>query len=547
MDSIGFQNDARQLDEVIDMDYPEISKAIKKEGYNLEYLDFDVFKRIIYEDKVVGFITFKRFPFVDNHFAITDAYVIPEYRGNNILFDQLSLLFLFDNIEFFPKKPTRAFINVLLKNDYAFKLASNFVVSYLKFIVDVDEIYKNPKIKRFYKSSDYPFPYKANLYDMDLCSVMFRDPVLEVIKYSDFFALTEPRKYELKKYKLRKKLKRVSEKYIDDKYSKWDNNSRKIESFMERKDNEFEEKFLVENMIGSEEELVESFADSLKENGMSSEDGFKIRNHIVERIESGELTRTSSFQRVCYLLNHIEDVDKEIGDYDESVEECPFCGEFISDSLRSCLSCGLSIREIDFEEHAVDELNNAMEDLLSDFRDKLQSGIFFEEDNVPIEENDELYDLKVFFNEHMKDYEWEEFLEFYNSSDQSLSIEKIRDAFLDMKLNETMDNEEDMGTYFIYLSHYFFYNLQGDRFDDAFVNLVQLLILASNKSKDKNNILESNPYSFANMLCVDDLLDLNYSFDVSRLFENAVETFKIEKYNNNHDQVLKELKEIFKD
>ncbi len=543
----GFQNDGRQLDEVLDMEYPEISKAIKREGYNLEYLDFDVFEKIIYEDKVVGFITFNRFPFIDNHFAITDAYIIPEYRGNNLLFEALSVFFLFDNVEFFPKKPTRAFINVLLKNDYAFKLAPNFVVSYLKFIVDVDEIYKNPKIKRFYKSSDYPFPYKANLFDMDLCSVMFRDPILEVIKYSDFFALTEPRKYELKKYKLRKKLKRVSEKYIDDKFALWDNKSQKIESFIERKDDEFDEQFLVENMIGSEDELIEVFADSLKECGLSYEDGFKIRNHVIERLESGELTRTSSWQRVCYLLNHIEDVDKEIGDYDESIEVCPFCGEVISDSLRSCLACGLSIREIDFEEHAVNELNDTMEDLFDNFMEKLQSGKFFDEDSVPIEENDELYDVKVFFNEHMKDYEWDEFLEFYNSSDESLSIEEIRDAFLDMKLTESMDSEDDLDTYYIYLSHYFFYNLQSDRFDDAFVNLVQMLILTSNNADDKNNILDSNAYVINNVICIGDLKDLNYSFDVSKLFNQAVDTFKIEKYNNDHDQVLKVLNEYFKD
>ena len=547
MSSIGFQNDGRQLDEVLDQDYPEISKAIKREGYNLEYLDFDVFQPIFFEDMVVGFISFKKFPFVDNHFAITDSYVIPEYRGNNLLFDQLSLFFLFDNIEFFPKKPTRAFIKVLLKNDYAFKLASNFIVSNLKFIVDVEEIYINPKIKRFYKSLDYPFPYKANLYDMDLCSVMFRDPILEVIKYSDFFAMTMPRKYELKKYKLRKKLKRVSEKYIDDKYALWENNSRKIESFCKRKDEEFEEMLLVENMIGSEDELVDSFADSLKENGMSDEDGFKIRNHIVERLESGELTRTSSWQRVCYLLNHIEDVDKEIEDYDESIEECPFCGEVISDSLRSCLSCGLSIREIDFEEHAMDELKDTMGDLINDLVEKISSGAFLEEDIVPIEENDEWYDLKVFFNEHMKDYEWDEFLEFYKSSDKSLSIEEIKDEFLEAKLANSLDSEDDLNTYFLYISHYYFYNLDFDRLDDAFVYFVQMLILTSNKSLDKNNILKTTPYALNNIMCIDDLKNLNYSFDVSRLFKKAVETFKIEKYNNNHDQVLKELKEIFKD
>ena len=544
MKSSSFQNDGRNLNELLNDDYPEIAKAIKKEGYNLDFLDFDIFEEIHFNDKTVGFITLKRFALVSNQFEITDSYVIPEFRGNNLLFEKLSLLLMFDNLEFYPKKPTRAFINVLLKNDYAFKLKPDFVVSYLKFIADADEIYKNPKIKRFYKNSDFPLPFKANLFDMDLCTVMFRDPSLEVIKYSDFFALAEPRKYDLKKYKLRKKLKRVSEKYIDEKYFIWDSNYSEIESFIQQKDDEFEESLLVENIIGSEDELLDSFADSLKECNLTIEDGFKIREHIVEGLKSGQLTSTSHWQRIHYLMDNIEAVDKKIDDYDESIDQCPFCGESVDDSLRSCLSCGLSIREIDFEEHAVDNLNKMMENLLEGWMNRIDEGALFEDRTVAINENDEFYDLKMFFNKHMEDYDYDEFLEFYKSSDESLSIEEVRDAFLEDKLNESLGSEKDLDTYFTYLSHYFYYNLRFDRFDEAFVGFVQMIILALNKSDSINDLFESNPYSFDIMSSFLTLEDLNHSFDVSKLFNQAVDTFKIDKYNNNHESALSFL-EIF--
>lgn len=194
-DELVFYNNNKLLDDFLNTHYPEISKAIKKEGYNLDFLEYEFFREIRFENQIVGFITLKKFSSADNQFSIMDAYIIPEYRGNNLFFETLYFLLTFDNFEFYPRKPTKAFINVLLKNDFAFKLTSNFVVSYFKFIVDANnEIYKNPKIKRFYKKPDDLFPYKANLFDMDLCSVMFRDPVLELVKYSDFFALTEPRK-----------------------------------------------------------------------------------------------------------------------------------------------------------------------------------------------------------------------------------------------------------------------------------------------------------------------------------------------------------------
>ena len=543
MESVNFQNDRRDLKEVLDDDYPEIARAIKKEGYNLDFPDYDILEELHFKDNVIGFITLKRSIFVDNHLELTDAYIIPEFRGNNILFEWMSTFFMCDNIELFPRKPTRAFINVLLKNDYALEIKPNFIVSYLKFLVDAEEIYKNPKIKRFYRNSDFPFPIKANLFDMDLCSVVFRDPTARVIKYSDFFAITEPRKYELKKYKLRKKLKKVSEKYLDDKYAIWEARYPKIESFIERKDNEFEESLLVENMIGSEDELDDSFVNALKKHDLTIEDGFKIRNHVVEGLKSGQLTSTSYWQRIVHLLNNIEDVDKKIDDYDESINLCPFCG--INDSLRSCPSCGLSIREIDFEEHAAASLNNTMKNLFDGIKDKLKEELISEDNIVAINENDEFYDLKMFFNNHMIDYDYDEFLEFYKSSDESLSIEEIRDAFLEDKLNKSLGSEKDLDTYFTYISHYFEYNLRFKRLDEAFVGFVQMIILALNKSDTVKHLFESNPYSTDILLSYGVLQGYKHSYDIPKLFNQAVNDFKIDKYNNNHETALYIIEDFF--
>lgn len=88
---------------------------------------------------------------------------------------------------------------------------------------------------------------------------------------------------------------------------------------------------------------------SLENNNLTIDGGFKIRNHVIEKLDSEELTKTSYWQRIGYLLSNIDQIDKKIGDYDESIEECPFCGELISDSMRSCPTCGLSIREIDLK------------------------------------------------------------------------------------------------------------------------------------------------------------------------------------------------------
>ena len=79
-------NNSKLLDNFLNNDYPEISKAIKKEGYNLDFLEYDFFHEIHFENHIVGFITLKKFSLVDNQFSIMDAYIIPEYRDISAFF-----------------------------------------------------------------------------------------------------------------------------------------------------------------------------------------------------------------------------------------------------------------------------------------------------------------------------------------------------------------------------------------------------------------------------------------------------------------------------
>ena len=116
---------------------------------------------------------------------------------------------------------------------------------------------------------------------------------------------------------------------------------------------------------------------------------------------------------------------------------------------------------------------------------------------------------------------------------------------LDDKLNNSVGTKKEFDEYLSYLVHDAFYNVDIKKYDDAFVKLAQLSILASNRSKDKNDVLFSNPHGIDICFIIDDLKRSAYSGDVSKLFDKAVNTFKIDKYNKNHEEVLKELKEIF--
>ena len=557
-------DDKKDLKEFLRENYSYILEEIEKEGYNLDFLEYDIFSEIVYNGYVVGFITFQHFNPVMNHYAINESYIIPEYRGNNLLFINLFNYLLFENFEFFPRNPNKAFINVLLKNDFAIKLSSSFVLSFFKFTVDLEDIYKNSKIKRFYKKPDSEVPYKANLFDLDLCSVMFRDPICNFVKYEDFLALTKPRKFDMKKYKCNKKLKKVSAGYLEEKYDIWVSDMR-VEPFIERKKEEFNQFLEVDNLIGTEDKLSDEFIYVLNEFDLSLDDGFKIRQDIVNDLDNNQLSLKSYYQRVLYLLDNNDSIGKNLENYDDFLKKiddyahygdldsvtdendnsiiCPFCGTVIPDYVNSCLKCGLRVRDIDFEQHTREQF-----DLLEDeFINKLKNFNLDDLlDKIPIEENDELYDLKVFFNEHMADYEFEELLEYYNRQEnRNLSIEEITDNFLEDKLNASLGSDKEFDTYLTNLIHYCFYNMDIKDFDSSFIYLIQMSVLASNKSTDKENILESNPHSIDIMYCIESLYG-EKDFDIDGLFKKAVDGFRIDKYNNNHEEVLKELKGIFK-
>lgn len=323
-------------------------------------------------------------------------------------------------------------INVLLKNGFAFKFADNFVVSCIKFVIDLDTVYTNPKIKRFYKTLEVDVPYKANIFDLDLCSAFFMDPMLNFIKYSDVMALTLPRKGDLKKYKLRKKLKKVTEKYLDRCYESYMDSEDEIEEYFDNVESDINELISVERIMGTEDMLVDEFKECLNDFGLSDEDGFKIIENINNALENDELTIKGCPTRMQYLVKNIDRIDGEAVD-DEGC--CPFCGEPINEVYKSCENCGQKLRDISVMEKFSQDLGNFdINDFLDDFdHDKfselLESDEFW--GRVPIEENDPYFDLKTFYNETLTSFDFEEVKEFYDKSDKSMPIDKIFEDFFD--------------------------------------------------------------------------------------------------------------------
>ena len=342
----------------------------------------------------------------------------------------------------------------------------------------------------------------------------YNDTAGMLVKYADFFALSEPRKQDLKKYRLRKKLKKVTQKYIARQYAVYDKASGKIEEFRQKSECELDEFFSVDKCLGSEDKLSDEFIEGLEINHLSPDDGFKIRRHIIEGIESDNLNKRSYFLRIQYLLSHFEIIDREVGEFGEDVSTCPFCGDSVRDFMRSCASCGQVLRDIDFNEHALKDASNQF----NDFLESLDAKHSKRKDNqVAIEDGDELADLKKHYNRYLSDYEFEDVAEYYNGD-----VEECVLAFFKNRIS----NKDDYYNYLYYLSDV---ALSAGKYEEGIVYLIQLAILSMSAYDSKKGM-----YDVLELLVN---VKLKRSVDLDVLFKKAVDTFEFDEFNKNHKEV----------
>ena len=82
------------LSDFLKENYEEIYDAIQEERYILEYTENKhvIFKELKYNDKVVGFALVDLIMAEKPKYSVCECYIMPEYRGNNILFDFISNL-----------------------------------------------------------------------------------------------------------------------------------------------------------------------------------------------------------------------------------------------------------------------------------------------------------------------------------------------------------------------------------------------------------------------------------------------------------------------
>lgn len=404
-------DDFINLEDFLKNNYEELWKSIVSEDYNIDFQEFDEFYEITGEDKVIGFIVVEKSDLL-NVKNIVDSYILPDFRGNGFLCEYLIEIFEGTHYKILSKKPTRSFIQALLKAGLAYKFGESHVISRVHFDVNIADAYKNSKIKKLYKKAlpeSEKIHYFANLFDLNLNCLLFNDYMHNYSKNSDTLIIAEPRKYDLKKYNCRKKLKNVSVGYLEETYTDYiDNLEEALESF-EEFDEKLEEAYTVENILGSEDKLNDTFIDLLNEANLTVEDGFRIRESILNSINDCEIGDVKIKDRLTFLISNPDFIAKEIDGNDS--DKCSFCGKDITDvDVDYCGRCGHEL-DIVFENFNMIEEEEEEED----FRDfLLNNKNLFEGGDISFRDNDFLAQFND-FNQKLKDFFGDDQDEFFES------------------------------------------------------------------------------------------------------------------------------------
>ena len=427
----------KNLEQLLEHNYPRINESIIKEGYNRLYDNFDIFIEIIDNSEVIGYITLENLKTESKQYAINDTYIIPEYPNKNILSTYLTLLLEQPDMQILIKKPTIQQVNYLLDNNLAITLTGNLVYSYIGFVTDGHDVFKNKNLKRYYKSIPSPedkIHFIGTVFDLKLGCFYFVDEDKIFIK-KEYPGISMPHPIDLKKYNLRKKLHKINSSDMTKTIKNLRYYEHKVTEYDQDKKDELKQLLSIDNMLGSKDNLNNDYIEFIKKHNLSMDDAVSIYDKICEALDFEEIVPKTIFKRLLYLIEHPKTQTLVINTFNHN--NCPYCDEKLNITNRYCDKCGLNLQVFDDErinEPDADELtdtsesnseeieeNHICEDKEEDFLDEHYN----KQSGLEIKLHDEVIDAGLNPNDIFKqqlEAGLYEFLTYINSDKQKLTI-----------------------------------------------------------------------------------------------------------------------------
>jgi hypothetical protein len=332
--------------ELLNNDYPYIMNSIQKENFILKSEKCNLFKEIVFDNKVVGFCSYD-FSREFMTAALNNIYILPEFRGEGLFIQELEKTMLEHNKPSIIE-PTRFIIELLIKYGYAKKINENIVASAIELIVPGEHVITNKEIINEEELS-------THFYDMNICaSIHILDMDECIVAYS--LALNN----DIIHYNCIEQRSKINDKYfyeIKELFLKKEDEILKI--LVELEDNLPLKEFSLEEVIGSEDELSLYIETLIDDAHVTYSKALEIREQIKEEYEAGMVLNESLLIRLAYLFNIPEEPTLITHD-----DTCPYCEMPIDKHDKYCHYCGINL------DYNPDEVEKNLINSINQFNDK---------------------------------------------------------------------------------------------------------------------------------------------------------------------------------
>ena len=329
--------------------YGYIYDSILEEGFILKYGKCNLFKELIFENKVVGFCSYDHSrEFITA--ALNNIYILPEFRGKGIFLKELEKTMLEHNKPSI-MEPTRLVVEILIKYGFASKISDNIVASASEFVVPGNHVLSNQEYGDDELSTHY--------YDLSICSCIH---ILDFTKRH--IAYSAPLNYDIIHFD---DIGEVDDDYVDDLMEFYQSNDvRLMETILKLEDNLPIKNYTLEDVIGDEDNFsfyIESLIDDAH---ITHAKALEIKQQIIEEYEAGMILNESLLIRLAYLFN-----ENSAPTITSHVETCPYCSMPIDDHDKYCHFCGINL---DYDAH---EMQNSLFDAIDTGRSDFDEDIRF--------------------------------------------------------------------------------------------------------------------------------------------------------------------------
>ena len=333
--------------ELLNDNYDYICDAIKKEEFILKSHECNLFKELVFDEKVVGFCSYD----YSREFitaALNNIYVLPEFRGNGLFLEELKKTMEEHNKPSIVE-PTRLLVELLIRYGFAKTIDDGIVASAIEFIIPGNHVLSNCE----YESSQ---ELSTHFYDLNTCrSIHFLDLDKGHIAYSS------PLNYDIIHYDcldFEIDIENIKNLF----YQKEDE---LIGILLDLEDNLPLKKFTLEEVIGDENEFSPYIESLIDDAHVTYSDALKIKQQIKEEYESGMILNESLLIRLAYLFDKNQTVT-----ITSHKEVCPYCQMPIDSHDLYCHFCGINLNynPDDMLDSLMNSLNNPVGELNEDIR-----------------------------------------------------------------------------------------------------------------------------------------------------------------------------------